>query len=105
MRALYTCNELGLGHVSRSILLGNRLILNGHDVSFMSGGQAYQLFKDNFTDVNYCTPISWYETLAGIMPVISVLNIVFVLPLYDPKKRKIRMKSSSTRNSSMIRSR
>lgn len=96
MRVFYTCNDLGLGHASRSMQLGNKLINRGHKVSFATGGNAYKLLKNKFKDVFYCTPIAWHETTYGIMPTASVLNVFIPLPKYDYDHKKIKIKRPSS---------
>jgi uncharacterized protein (TIGR00661 family) len=96
MRLLLTCAELGLGHVNRIIPLGKKLQKRGHKLYFVSGGVAYQLLKKEFERVYPCTPIGWYESSHGIMPSISLLNILLPLPQYDYEHRKLRLKTSSS---------
>jgi len=97
MRLLLTCTELGLGHVNRIIPLGKKLQKRGHELYFISGGVAYQLLKKEFENVYSCTPISWYESPRGIMPSISLLNILLPLPWYDCKHRKLKLKASNSK--------
>jgi UDP-N-acetylglucosamine--N-acetylmuramyl-(pentapeptide) pyrophosphoryl-undecaprenol N-acetylglucosamine transferase len=96
MRFLLTCAELGLGHVNRIIPLGKKLQKRGHKLYFISGGVAYQLLKKEFENVYPCTPISWYESPRGIMPSISLLNILLPLPWYDYRHRKLKLKTSNS---------
>jgi UDP-N-acetylglucosamine--N-acetylmuramyl-(pentapeptide) pyrophosphoryl-undecaprenol N-acetylglucosamine transferase len=96
MRFLLTCAELGLGHVNRIIPLGKKLQKRGHKLYFISGGVAYQLLKKEFENVYPCTPISWYESPRGIMPSISLLNILLPLPWYDYRHGKLKLKTSNS---------
>lgn len=80
---MLTCNELGLGHVSRVVLLGKELEKEGFELFFYSGGLAYEVLKKEFRNVYYCTPVSWYENKRGIVVSASVLNILFPLPLFN----------------------
>lgn len=97
MRLLLTCTELGLGHVNRIIPLGKKLQKRGHKLYFISGGVAYQLLKKEFENVYPCTPISWYESSRGIMPSISLLNILLPIPWYDYKHGKLKLKASNSK--------
>jgi uncharacterized protein (TIGR00661 family) len=95
MRLLLTCAELGLGHVSRIIPLGKRLAQQGHDLTFFSGGRAYELLQKEFVHVHECTPVSWYENAYGILTSASLLNTVLPLPLFNLEHNRLEMKSSS----------
>ena len=86
MRVLYACSELGLGHASRTIALGKRLVKRGHEVYFFSGGKAYQLLKQEFRHVYPVTPVAWYENNSGIVTVASLINIVLPLPVFNSEK-------------------
>ena len=94
MKILFSCNEIGLGHVNRTLLLGKELENKGHEISFFSGGIAYKLLRNNFRNVHFCTPIVWYETTYGILESASTLNILLPLPLFSHEERKIRIKES-----------
>ncbi len=96
MRLLLTCAELGLGHVNRIIPLGKKLQKREHKLYFISGGVAYQLLKKEFENVYPCTPIGWYESAHGIMPSISLLNILLPLPWYDYKHGRLKLKTSNS---------
>lgn len=96
MKLFFSCNELGLGHVSRTILLGKKLLDRGHEVFFFSGGLAYKLLRKEFDHVYPCTPIKWYENIHGMFVSASVLNILFPLPIFDYEHRKMRLKRSSS---------
>jgi uncharacterized protein (TIGR00661 family) len=95
MRLLYSCSELGLGHVSRVIPLGKRLEENGHELFFFSGGKAYQLLKKEFRNVYPCTPVAWYENAHGIVASASLINILFPLPYFNNEKSKFEIKNSN----------
>jgi len=95
MRLLFSCMELGLGHVSRVISLGKRLEGRGNELFFFSGGTAYQLLKKEFKNVHPCTPVAWYESAYGINVPVSLLNILIPLPCYHYEKNKLEIKSSS----------
>ena len=95
MRLLFSCVELGLGHVSRVIALGKRLEKRGNELFFFSGGTAYQLLKKEFKNVLPCTPVAWYESAHGIDVSISLLNILVPLPHYHYEKSKFEIKSSN----------
>ena len=95
MRLLFSCSELGLGHVSRIIPLGKRLETNGHEAFFFSGGKAYELLKKEFKNVYKCTPVSWYENGHGIVTSASLLNILLPLPLFNMESSKIEIKNSN----------
>jgi UDP-N-acetylglucosamine--N-acetylmuramyl-(pentapeptide) pyrophosphoryl-undecaprenol N-acetylglucosamine transferase len=95
MRILFSCSELGLGHVSRIIPLGKRLEQNGHETFFYSGGKAYELLKKEFRHVYKCTPIAWYENAHGIVTSASLINILFPLPVFNAEDRQFEMKSSN----------
>ena len=95
MRLLFSCSELGLGHVSRIIPLGKRLQNRGHEMFFFSGGKAYELLQKEFSHVNKCTPISWYENAYGIITSASLVNTLLPLPLYNFEKNKLEIKNSN----------
>ncbi len=94
MRLLYACSELGLGHASRTIALGKRLVQRGHEVHFFSGGKAYQLLKKEFQHVYPVSPVSWYENNSGIVTTASLINILFPLPFFN-EKGKLEVKPSN----------
>jgi len=96
MKLFYSCNELGLGHVNRTIMLGRRLEDRGHDVFFFSGGLAHKLLQTEFNNVYPCTPIKWYENIHGLFVSASVMNIPFPLPIFDYEHKKMRLKRSSS---------
>ncbi len=89
------CSELGLGHVSRIIPLGKKLEERGYELFFFSGGKAYQLLQKEFRNVSPCTPVAWYENASGIVASASLINILFPLPVFNPKKNKFEIKSSN----------
>lgn len=93
MRLLYSCSELGFGHVSRTVALGKRLEQKGHDVNFFSGGKANELLSREFGKVYYCRPVTWYENSRGIDTAASLINILFPLPFFNPEKRVFQIKS------------
>jgi uncharacterized protein (TIGR00661 family) len=95
MRLIFSCAELGLGHVSRVISLGKKLEKKGNELFFFSGGIAYQLLKKEFKNVYPCTPVSWYENAHGIITSASLLNILIPLPYFNHEKRRLEIKSSS----------
>jgi UDP-N-acetylglucosamine--N-acetylmuramyl-(pentapeptide) pyrophosphoryl-undecaprenol N-acetylglucosamine transferase len=95
MRLLFSCSELGLGHVSRIIPLGKRLEQNGHEAFFFSGGKAYELLKKEFRHVYKCTPIAWYENASGIVTSASLINILFPLPVFNADNRQFEIKNSN----------
>ncbi len=95
MRLLLCCSELGLGHVSRIIPLGKRLEKNGHEMFFFSGGKAYELLQKEFTHVNRCTPVSWYENAHGIITSASLLNLLVPLPLFNMEQNRFELKKSN----------
>ncbi|XHH07659.1 MAG: glycosyltransferase [Candidatus Bathyarchaeia archaeon] len=95
MRLLFTCSELGLGHVSRIIPLGKRLEQAGHEAFFFSGGKAYELLKKEFKHTYKCTPIAWYENASGIVTSASLINILFPLPVFNAENRQFEMKNSN----------
>jgi len=95
MRLLFSCSELGLGHVSRVIPLGKRLEKNGNELFFFSGGKAYQLLRKEFRNVYPCTPVAWYENAHGIVTSASLINILLPLPNYNYEKRRLEIKNSS----------
>ncbi|MDR2699869.1 MAG: hypothetical protein LBC12_03535 [Nitrososphaerota archaeon] len=96
MRLLFACSELGLGHVSRIVLLGKKLEQTGHEAFFFSGGKAYEMLKKEFKHVYPCTPIAWYENASGIVMSASFLNILFPLPVFNADTRRFEMKNSNT---------
>jgi UDP-N-acetylglucosamine--N-acetylmuramyl-(pentapeptide) pyrophosphoryl-undecaprenol N-acetylglucosamine transferase len=95
MRLLFSCSELGLGHVSRVIPLGKKLEKNGHKLFFFSGGKAYELLQKEFKNVYPCTPVAWYENASGIVTSASLINILFPLPYFNHEKSKFEIKNSS----------
>jgi len=95
MRLVFTCSELGLGHVSRIIPLGKRLEQAGCEVFFLSGGKAYDLLAKEFKHVYKCTPIAWYENSSGIAIHASLLNILLPLPLFNSENHQFEMKNPS----------
>ncbi len=95
MRFLFSCSELGLGHVSRVILLGKRLEEKGHELFFLSGGKAFKLMQKEFENVYPCTPVAWYENARGVIISASLLNILTPLPYFDYEKKELKIKNSS----------
>jgi len=95
MRLLLSCNELGLGHVSRIIPLAKKLAERGHQLFFFSGGTAYQLLRKEFKNVYPCTPVTWYENSFGVMASASVLNILIPLPRYNYERKRLEIKNPS----------
>lgn len=95
MRLLFSCSELGLGHVSRIIPLGKRLQPHNHEMFFFSGGKAYEMLRKEFNNVYKCTPISWYENAYGIITSASLVNLFFPLPLFNFEKNRLEMKNSN----------
>jgi UDP-N-acetylglucosamine--N-acetylmuramyl-(pentapeptide) pyrophosphoryl-undecaprenol N-acetylglucosamine transferase len=95
MRLLFSCSELGLGHVSRIIPLGKRLEKNGHEMFFFSGGKAYEMLQKEFSHVYKCQPISWYENSHGIITSASIINLLFPLPLFNMEQNRFEMKKSN----------
>ncbi len=95
MRLLFSCSELGLGHVSRIIPLGKRLQNRGHEMSFFSGGKAFELLQKEFSHVYKCTPISWYENAYGIITSASLVNMLVPLPLFNFEKNRLEIKNSN----------
>ena len=95
MRLLFSCSELGLGHVSRIIPLGKRLKNNGHEMFFFSGGKAYDLLQKEFSNVYKCTPISWYENAYGIITSASLVNLFLPLPLFNFETNRLEIKNSN----------
>lgn len=95
MRSMLCCTELGLGHVSRLILLGKKLEKKGNELFFYSGGRAYELLKKEFKNVFHCMPVSWYENAHGIIASASLLNILLPLPYFNYEKGKIEVKAPS----------
>ncbi|MCJ7559835.1 hypothetical protein MUO79_04355 [Candidatus Bathyarchaeota archaeon] len=95
MRLLFSCAELGLGHVSRVIPLGKKLEKNGNELFFFSGGKAYQLLRKEFRNVYPCTPVAWYENAHGIVTSASLINILFPLLNYNYEKETLEIKNPS----------
>lgn len=95
MRVLLSCAELGLGHVSRVILLGKSLKKRGNELFFFSGGTAYQRLKEEFENVYPCRPVAWYENAHGIITSASLLNILIPLPTFNYEKNAFEIKSSN----------
>lgn len=95
MRLMLSCSELGLGHVSRLMILGKKLESKGNELFFFSGGNAYILLKKEFKNVYHCTPVGWYENAHGIVVSASILNILFPLLRINPENRKFEIKSPS----------
>ncbi|MGE5188140.1 MAG: glycosyltransferase [Betaproteobacteria bacterium] len=95
MRLMFSCSELGLGHVSRIIPLGKRFEKRGHELFFFSGGKAYEGLRKEFVHVYRCTPVSWYENASGIITSASVLNVFFPLPLFNMENHRFELKSPS----------
>ncbi|MCW4018619.1 MAG: hypothetical protein NWF00_08095 [Candidatus Bathyarchaeota archaeon] len=91
---MYACSELGLGHASRTIALGKRLEQRGHEVFFFSGGRAFQLLKKEFKHVYPVTPVAWYENSSGVVTSVSLINILFPLPVYNSEADKFEVKTS-----------
>lgn len=89
------CSELGLGHVSRIIPLGKKLKERGHEVMFFSGGKAFELLKQKFDRVHYCTPVAWYENSRGILVYASIMNILLPLPIRNNETNKLKFKNSN----------
>ncbi len=96
MRLLYTCTELGLGHVQRTIQLGKKLQKRKHNIHFITGGIAHNLLKKQFENVHLCTPVGWYENAHGVIPSASLLNILTPLPLYDYEHKELKLKTPSS---------
>ncbi|MDR0797847.1 MAG: hypothetical protein LBE70_03935, partial [Nitrososphaerota archaeon] len=92
---LFACSELGLGHVSRIMLLGKSLEQAGHETFFFSGGNAYYLLKKMFKHVYPCAPVAWYENTSGINVPASILNILFPLPVFNADTHKFETKNSN----------
>lgn len=95
MRLLYACSELGLGHASRTAVLGRQLEQSGHEVFFFSGGRACQVLKKEFKNVYPVTPVAWYENASGIITSASLINILFPLPVYNSEEDRFEIKTSS----------
>ncbi len=95
MKLLLSCNELGLGHVTRLIPLGKKLAERGHELHFFSGGTAYQLLQKEFKNVYPVTPVAWYETAHGVIASASMLNILFPLPYFNHDEKQVKIKTSS----------
>ncbi|MCL2642207.1 MAG: hypothetical protein FWD52_01630 [Candidatus Bathyarchaeota archaeon] len=96
MRLLFTCSELGLGHVSRIIPLGKRLEQDGCEIFFLSGGKAYDLLKKEFEHTYKCMPIVWYENASGIVVPASMINILLPLPVFNAENHQFETKNSNT---------
>lgn len=95
MRLMLSCTELGLGHVSRLMVLGKMLKERGNQLFLFSGGNAYKLLKKEFENVYHCTPVAWYENAWGISVSASLLNILFPLPHFNQEKGRLEIKSPS----------
>jgi uncharacterized protein (TIGR00661 family) len=95
MKLLLSCNELGLGHVTRLIPLGKKLAERGHELHFFSGGTAYQLLRQEFENVYPVTPVAWYETARGVIASASMLNILIPLPYFNHDEKRVKIKTSS----------
>lgn len=95
MRLMLSCTELGLGHVSRLMLLGKMLKEGGNQLFFFSGGNAYKLLKKEFGNVYHCRPVAWYENAWGISVSASLLNILSPLPHLNQEKGRLEIKSPS----------
>jgi uncharacterized protein (TIGR00661 family) len=95
MKLLLSCNELGLGHVTRLIPLGKKLAERGHELHFFSGGTAYQLLRKEFENAYPVTPVAWYETARGVLASASLLNILIPLPYFNHDEKRIKIKTSS----------
>ncbi len=95
MKLLLSCNELGLGHVTRLIPLGKKLDEKGHELHFFSGGTAYQLLGKEFENVYHVTPVAWYETTRGVIASASMLNILIPLPYFNHDEKRFKIKTSS----------
>jgi len=95
MRLLFSCAELGLGHVSRIIPLGKKLEKKQNELFFFSGGTAYQLLRKEFKNVFPCTPVGWYEDAHGISTSLSLMNILLPLPHIQHETNNLKIKSSS----------
>jgi uncharacterized protein (TIGR00661 family) len=97
MRLLFSCSELGLGHVSRIIPLAKRLQNGGgsHEMFFFSGGKAYEMLQKEFSHVYKCTPISWYENAYGIITSASLVNMFLPLPLFNFETNRLEIKNSN----------
>ncbi len=95
MRLMLSCNELGLGHLSRIMCLGKRLEEKGNELFLYSGGRVYNLLKKEFRNVYYCTPVAWYENSYGIITSASILNILFPIPRFNPENRRFEIKTPS----------
>lgn len=92
---MLSCTELGLGHVSRLMLLGKRLEDDGSQLFFFAGGNAYKLLKREFKNVYHCKPVAWYENARGIILSASLLNILFPLPYISQDEGKLGIKLPS----------
>lgn len=95
MKLLLSCNELGLGHVTRLIPLGKKLAERGHELHFFSGGTAYRLLRQEFENVYPVKPVAWYETARGVIASASLLNILIPLPYFNHDEKRVRIKTSS----------
>jgi len=93
MRLMLSCNELGLGHLSRIMRLGRMLEEKGNELFFYSGGKAYELLRKEFRNVYHCTPVAWYENSYGIITSASILNILFPIPRFNPENRGFEIKT------------
>jgi uncharacterized protein (TIGR00661 family) len=89
---MLSCNELGLGHLSRIMRLGRMLEETGNEF-FYSGGKAYELLRKEFRNVYHCTPVAWYENSYGIITSASILNILFPIPRFNPENRGFEIKT------------
>lgn len=95
MRLMLCCSELGLGHVSRIIPLGKKLLEKGHMLFFFSGGKGYELLREEFKNVYKCTPVAWYENASGLVTSASLINILLPLPVFNYEKNKFETKTST----------
>jgi UDP-N-acetylglucosamine--N-acetylmuramyl-(pentapeptide) pyrophosphoryl-undecaprenol N-acetylglucosamine transferase len=95
MRLFLSCAELGLGHVTRIIPLGKRLAGRGHELFFFAGGTACKLLEKEFTNVQRCRPVAWYETSRGVSTPASLLNILVPLPYLNQENNRLNIKSPS----------
>jgi uncharacterized protein (TIGR00661 family) len=75
--------------------LGKKLEEEGHELSFFSGGKAFQLLRKEFINVYHCTPVAWYETPHGIITSASLINIFFPLPIFNYETNKLTVKDSN----------
>lgn len=95
MRLMLSCSELGLGHVSRLTKIAKKLEEKGHELFFYSGGSAFDILRKEFKNVEYCTPVAWYENCRGIIASASLLNILFPLPRFNLERGKLEIKNAS----------